>query len=114
MAASIDEARAKGLKVFYLDETVFSFATFPTRTWYSKHNNVCIPEKTYRFKTQAVVAAVSHENGLEELLCADGAIATKDFVFFLELLHRKNGSQPYALFLDNLKVHTSKDSTKAM
>jgi hypothetical protein len=114
MVASLDEARAKGLKVFYLDETVFSFSTFPTRTWYSKHNNVCIPEKTYRFKTQAVVAAVSHENGMEDFLCADGAIATKDFVFFLELLHRKNGSQPYALFLDNLKVHTSKDTTKAM
>jgi hypothetical protein len=114
MVASLDEARAKGLKVFYLDETVFSFSTFPTRTWYSKHNNVCIPEKTYRFKTQAVVAAVSHENGMEDFLCADGAIATKDFVFFLELLHRKNGGQPYALFLDNLKVHTSKDTTKAM
>jgi transposase len=51
---------------------------------------------------------------MEELLCADGAIATKDFVFFLEILYRKNGNKPYALFLDNLKVHTSKDSTKAM
>ena len=110
MVASLDEARAKGLKVYYLDETVFSFATFPNRTWYSKHNNICISEKTYRFKTQAVVAAVSHENGLEEILCTDGAVATQDFVFFLELLHHKNGNQPYALFLDNLKVHTSKDS----
>jgi transposase len=114
MVAGLDEARAQGLKLFFLDETVFSFATFPTRTWYSKHSNVCIPEKTYRFKTQAVVAAVSHEGGVEELLCADGAIATKDFVFFLELLKRKNEGRPYALFLDNLKVHTSKDSTKAM
>jgi hypothetical protein len=51
---------------------------------------------------------------MEEMLCADGAIATSDFIFFLELLHRKNHNQPYALFLDNLKVHTSKDSTKAM
>ena len=85
MVAGMDEARAKNMKLFYLDETVFSFATFPTRTWYSKHNNICISEKTYRFKTQAVVAAISHENGMEELLCADGAIATSDFIFFLEL-----------------------------
>ncbi len=114
MVASLDEARAKGLKVFYLDETIFSFSTFPTRTWYSKHNNVCIPEKTYRFKTQAVVAAVSHEEGMEELLCADRAITTKEFVFFLELLHKKNGSKPFALFMDNLKVHTSKHSQQAL
>jgi transposase len=51
---------------------------------------------------------------MEELLCVDGAIATSDFVFFLELLHRKNENKPFALFLDNLKVHTSKDTTKAM
>jgi hypothetical protein len=114
MVAGLDEAKAKDLKLFYLDETVFSFATFPTRTWYSQHNNICISEKTYRFKTQAAVAAISYENGMEELLCVDGAIATSDFVFFLELLHRKNDNKPFALFLDNLKVHTSKDTTKAM
>jgi len=114
MVAGLDEAQAKGLKLYYLDETVFSFATFPTRTWYSKHGNVCIPEKTYRFKTQAVVAAVSNEAGVEELLCNDGSIATKEFVYFLELLHRKNNNKPFALFLDNLKVHTSKHSTQVM
>lgn len=114
MVAGLDDARAKGLKLYYLDETVFTFTTFPSRTWYSKHNNVCIPEKTYRFKTQAVVAAVSHESGVEEILSNDGSITAKEFVYFLEMLHRKNEGKPLALFLDNLKVHTSKHSTQAM
>ncbi len=52
MVAGLDEAKAKGLKLFLLDETVFSFSTFPTRTWYSKHNNNSKTPKPHVFRVK--------------------------------------------------------------
>lgn len=59
MVINIDRAHEQGLKFFYLDETVFSFSTFASHTWSHRFDNISIPENAYKFKTQAVIAAVS-------------------------------------------------------
>ena len=66
-----------GIKIFWLDEAVFSFNTFAKRAWYLNRKKLLIPEKAYQIKTQALILAISLENGIEHYKIHPRSICTE-------------------------------------
>jgi transposase len=66
--------------------------------------------KSYHFSTLAVIAAISKEHGLIDYIVHPKAINTEVFVAFINLIAEKLGGDDFALFLDNLSVHKTKDA----
>lgn len=99
-------------KLVFLDEAVFTFNTFNTRAWASKYHSVEVKESSIRVKTQALVAAISEDAGLESYLITPRSITADSFIQFLKQLSDKQEKQPFALFMDNLSVHKTKKVMK--
>ena len=53
------------MKLFFIDEAVFSFNTFKSKAWSSSNENIIVKEEKLRVKSQAFVAAISEDSGLE-------------------------------------------------
>ena len=58
----------------------------------------------------ALVAAISEDGGLIDYWLHPRAINTEVFVAFIQQLSEKLGGGDFALFLDNLSVHKTKDA----
>jgi len=56
---------SKGYRVLFLDEAIFSFNTFTGRAWSHAHTNFEVTEEHTAVKTQALLAVVSVENGVD-------------------------------------------------
>jgi transposase len=97
-------------KVIFLDETVFTFSTFRSKAWSMHHNRIKVVDSDLRIQTQAMISAISSENGLEGYYIHPRSIKTEQFVDFIKDLSMKQGGQPFSLFLDNLTVHKAKES----
>ena len=58
----------------------------------------------------ALIAAISEDSGLEAFAIHPLSINTEDFIGFIQLLSDKFGNQEFAIFMDNLRVHKSKQT----
>lgn len=85
-----------------MDEAVFSFNTMRTKAWSSSYSSISVQEAKMRFKTMALVAAISEDIGIESYLTNERSISTEEFVKFLEELSTKFKKKPFTIFLDNL------------
>ena len=47
LVQSMQQAKASGKKIVWLDEAIFSFNTYAKRAWYIKNKRLDIPEKRY-------------------------------------------------------------------
>jgi hypothetical protein len=63
-----------------------------------------------RVTTLAVIAAISKEHGLIDYLVHPKAINSEIFVAFINQIAEKLLGRDFALFLDNLSVHKTKDT----
>jgi len=70
--------------VIFLDECVFTFNTFASRTWYLNKQTLVVPEKAYSHKAQALILAVSLDEGIENALIFPRSISNKELILFLE------------------------------
>ena len=61
-------------------------------------------------QTLALIAAISEDGGLIDFAIHPRAINTDVFVAFVRQLSEKLGGGDFALFLDNLSVHKTKDA----
>jgi len=68
MRSQLEDVAAKGLRLVFLDEAVFTFNTMATRAWFSAYDCLKLRDAENRIKTMALVAAVSQEKGLEGYL----------------------------------------------
>jgi hypothetical protein len=66
----------------------------------------------FKFKSYhlAVIAAISEEHGLIDYIVHPKAINSEVFVAFINQIAEKLGGGDFALFLDNLSVHKTKDA----
>jgi hypothetical protein len=110
----LKQARAEGLKVVWCDEVMFTKHTNKDRDWSARGCNTLVAEQSFYTDYRAVVASVSVEKGVETIFLQTHGINTKDFTAFLALLRQKNGKTPLALYMDNLGVHTNKNSREKM
>ena len=59
MRSQLEDVAAKGLKLVFLDEAVFTFNTMATRAWFSAYDCLKLRDAETRIKTIALVAAIS-------------------------------------------------------
>ena len=62
-----------------------------------------------RIKTMAFLGAISDNGGLEAYTVYPKAITTKEFMEFVETLAAKFQGQEFAIFMDHLQVHKTKE-----
>ena len=97
-------------RVVYLDETVFTFHTFRSKGWAHRRDRKKIIDSDLKVQTLALIAAISEDGGLIDFAIHPRAINTEVFVAFVRQLSDKLAGDDFALFLDNLSVHKTKDA----
>jgi hypothetical protein len=97
-------------KVVYLDETMFTFSTFKAKGWAHRKERIKVNDSDLRVTTLALIAAISEDGGLIDYVIHPKSINTEVFIAFIKQLSQKLEGQDYALFLDNLAVHKTKDA----
>lgn len=80
-----------------------------TKAWFLPYDSVKVRETDTRIKTQAVVVAVSEDKGFEGYLLHPKSISAPQFIDFLKSLSAMYDEKPFAVFLDNLAVHKTKE-----
>ena len=97
-------------RVIYLDETVFTFSTFRSKGWAHKRDRIKVNDSDLKVQTLALIAAISEDGGLIDFAIHPKAINTEVFVSFVKQMSEKVGGEDFALFLDNLSMHKTKDA----
>ena len=72
------------MKLMFIDEAVFSFNTFKSKAWSSGNENIIVKEEKLRVKSQAFVAAISEDRGLESYMLHPRSFNQEQFITFLE------------------------------
>ena len=101
---------ASNTQVIYLDETMFTFSTFRSKGWAHNRERIRINDSELKVTTLAVIAAISEEHGLIDYIVHPKAINTEVFVSFINQIAENLRGGGFALFLDNLSVHKTKDA----
>ena len=102
--------RESNTQVVYLDETMFTFSTFRAKGWVHNRYRIRVNDSKLTVNTLAAIAAISEEHGLIDYVVHPKAINTEVFVAFISQIAEKLGGGDFALFLDNLSVHKTKDA----
>jgi hypothetical protein len=84
MQQQLREFKEKHMKLVFLDEAVFTFNTFGTKAWAGKYNSIKVNEQNLRVKTQALIAAISEDVGLETYMLHPRSINAEQFIIFLD------------------------------
>jgi transposase len=109
MYDAVKVSRLRDVKLVWVDEAMFTFNTFSTRAWSAKHQSIEVNDADIRIKSMAFLGAISDNGGLEAYTIHAHAITTKEFVEFVEMLSDKFHGQDFAIFMDNLQVHKTKE-----
>ena len=67
-----------------------------------------MPDNRDQLVTQAVIAGISQEKGLEAYLVKEFSIDQDSFIEFIQSLADQNQGVRLAIFMDNLNVHKTK------
>jgi transposase len=102
--------RKSNTQVVYLDETMFTFSTFRSKGWAHNKDGIRINDSNLRVTTLAVIAVISEEHGIIDYIVHPKAINSKVFIAFINQIAEKLGGGDFALFLDNLSNHKSKNT----
>ena len=113
MLRTIRSTRHRDVKLFWVDEAVFTFNTIRKRAWSKRHQNITINDADYHVKAQALLCAVSDDGGLEAYQIHEKAVTSADFLSFVHLLAERAGGREFAIFMDNLRVHKTQEVTAA-
>jgi transposase len=105
MDSLLSQAKLDNMRIVFLDEAVFTFNTFCSRAWSSRYSQITVSEERLKVKTQALIAGISEEAGLESYLVYPRSISAEEFLKFIDQLSEKLNRLPFAIFLDNLQVH---------
>ena len=108
MIDELQKARDEGRKIIYLDEICFTKRSFMGKTWSRKFENVRVDQAQIYQGYRATCATVSSEKGLELIATQEMAFKAETFIPYLKQLKRLN-PRPFALFMDQLNVHKSKE-----
>ena len=72
------------MKLLFIDEAVFSFNTFNSKAWSSSNDHIVVKEANLRIKSQAFVAAISEDGGLESYMIHPRSFDQDQFIKFVE------------------------------
>ncbi len=63
----------------FLDEAVFSFNTFKAKAWSKPYQSIVVKDSAIRIKTQALVAAISLDEGVVDFALHPKSIRSEEF-----------------------------------
>ena len=109
MYDAVKVTRLRDVKLVWVDEAMFTFNTFSTRAWSAKHYSIQVDDADIRIKSMAFIGAISDNGGLEAYTIHPKAITTVEFIEFVEMLSAKFLGEEFAIFMDNLQVHKTKE-----
>ena len=109
MYDAVKATRHRDVKLVWVDEAMFTFNTFSKRAWSAKHQSIEVNDADVRIKTMALLGAISDNGGLEAYAIHPKSITTKELIEFVEMLSEKFHGSEFAIFMDNLQVHKTKD-----
>ena len=93
----------------YADEFMVTKTTIPTHDYSKRRETLKIDYRQYHKKTIACVGAISEIEGAEQILIFEKSIDRAKFIQFLKVIRKQYPFKKIAFFLDNLRVHLSKD-----
>ena len=91
---------------------MFTFRTFRAKSWAQQKDRIKVNDSDLKVQTLALIAAISEDGGLIEFAIHPMAINTEVFIPFVRQLSEKLGGGDFALFLDNLSVHKTKEAKR--
>ena len=94
--------------VLYLDETIFSRKAMLKTAWARKHENADVDEAMLNEPTLALLMSVSKENGVEPWRIFPKSVNSAKFCKYLDMVRERHPERKICIFMDNLRVHTSK------
>ena len=109
MCDAVKVTRLRDVKLVWVDEAMFTFNTFSTRARSTKHQSYQVDDADIRIKSMAFIGGISDNGGLEAYTIYPKAITTVDFIQFVVMLSAKFLGQEFAIFMDNLQVHKTKE-----
>ena len=74
------EIRKEGVKIIFIDETVFTRKAMMKFEWAAKHENMAIDEKLLNESTKALLMGISAETGVEQYRVFDKSVNIKKFI----------------------------------
>ena len=113
MHQALRATRHQDIKLFWVDEAVFTFNTFRKRAWAGKNQAISINDADYYVKAKALVCAINEDGGLEAYQIHEKALTSSDFAGFMHLLSDQAGGREFAIFMDNLRVHKTVEVKEA-
>ena len=113
MYRAVKSTRHQDIKLFWVDEAMFTFNTFRKRAWAAKHQSITINDADYSIKAQALLCAISEDGGLEAYQIHEKAVTSTDFSNFIKVLADRAGGREFAVFMDNLRVHKTHEVIEA-
>jgi transposase len=91
---------------------MFTFRTFRAKSWAQQKDRIKVNDSDLKVQTLALIAAISEDGGLIDFAIHPMAINTEVFIPFVRQLSKKLGGEDFALFLDNLSVHKTKEAKR--
>ena len=108
MRQQLEQAKQNNELILYLDETVFSRKAMLKNVWARKHENGEIDQAMLNEPTMALLMCISQENGIEPWKIYKKSVNTDKFCQYLHLVRERHPDTQLTIFMDNLRVHTSK------
>ena len=105
LVGALEQVKARGLKLMWLDETNFTKLALQTIEWSRRLTNLSVDQQDVYTGYRSVIATISEERGVELISIQAKAVTEYDFLRYLVDLSRANDKRPFALFMDNLSVH---------
>ena len=83
MKEQYESAVSSGAKVIFMDEAVFSPNTMLLRSWAPRNRSIEVEDLRHRLTTQAVIAGISVEQGLESYMIKERSFNQESYMEFL-------------------------------
>lgn len=80
----LSNAQQNHIKVIYIDEAVFTFNTFKTKSWSSAYSSIEVRDANIKVKAHALVCGISEDKGYEHSLINLKSISSAEYITFLE------------------------------
>ena len=106
--AQLRQVQYQQRSILYLDEICFTKLSFQGKDWSGKNTNLAVDQRDIYTGYHVVIAAISEEKGVDQIMIYSAAIKANDFIEYLQRLRKRHGKTPLALFCDQLAVHKSR------
>jgi hypothetical protein len=108
----LEKAREENRPIVYCDEIVFSKSSIMKSAWSNRRNHFTTNQEDFYSGFRTVIAAVNSDMGLIVIDSEEVPTNEERFLAFIPKLVNAMGGEPFALYVDQLSVHKTKEVWK--